>query len=156
MKELFLIKDAECQNLKKELDDAKSEIYLQEYKRQNDLLDTEKKAQLEISSWQHIVQETIEESNSTKNEFHRIYDELKLENHGLKDLLSQQTDSPPHSLVPVLSHVKKTIARKLGGDSGNHEVLEDSMRKVNKYVRNRIYSLVYLKESTKIFWLFLF
>lgn len=89
MKELFLIKDAECQSLKKELDDAKSEIYLTEYKIKSKTQDTERKAQEEIASWQHLVQETIEESVSSKSEFHKFYDELKLENQGLKELLSQ-------------------------------------------------------------------
>lgn len=52
----------------------------------------------------------------------------------LSGLLQQDTPS----LLPVISNVKKTIARKLGADSsGNNDLLEDSMRKVNKYVRNR-------------------
>lgn len=89
MKELFLIKDAECQSLRKELDDAKSEIYLTEYKIKSETQDTERKAQEEIASWQQLVHETIEESASSKSEFVRLFEELKLENHGLKELLSQ-------------------------------------------------------------------
>ena len=47
-----------------------------------------------------------------------------------------QQDTP--SLLPVINNVKKTIARKLGADTGgSNDYLEDSMRKVNKYVRNR-------------------
>lgn len=45
-----------------------------------------------------------------------------------------QQDSP--SLAPVISHVKKKIAKTLGADSSSNDYLEDSMRKVNKYVRN--------------------
>lgn len=40
------------------------------------------------------------------------------------------------SLAPMLNNVKKTIARKLGADTTGSDYLEDSMRKVNKYVRN--------------------
>lgn len=89
MKELFLIKDAECQSLRKELDDAKSEIYLTEYKIKSETQDTERKAQEEIASWQQLVHETIEESASSKNEYQRLFEEMKIENHGLKDLLNQ-------------------------------------------------------------------
>lgn len=54
-------------------------------------------------------------------------------------------DSP--SLAPVLNQAKKII-RKLGAaDSSSHDNLEDSMRKVNKYVRTRKISASYFGVS---------
>lgn len=42
-----------------------------------------------------------------------------------------------NSFAPVLTQVKKTILGKLGTSEANDN-LEDSMRKVNKYVRTAL------------------
>lgn len=44
-----------------------------------------------------------------------------------------------NSFAPVLTQVKKTILGKLGTSEANDN-LEDSMRKVNKYVRTPLYN----------------
>lgn len=68
-----------------------------------------------------------------------------------KPSLQQQEPSTP-SLAPVLNHVKKTLVRKLGGDTtSSNENLEDSMRKVNKYVRTRKQGIVFILLSIHIY-----
>lgn len=81
----------------------------------------------------------------------RAYERLELENHELRSLLQQQQttadkgekETPILATGVMLSAVTKTLARKvvsqLGADassSSSQDNLEDSMRKVNKYVRN--------------------
>ncbi|XP_055713490.1 rab GTPase-binding effector protein 1 isoform X1 [Phlebotomus papatasi] len=140
MRELYLQKEAECKKqfgkieaLTKELDEAKSQLIVAEYRKENEMQNQELKAQEELASLRQLVQETLDESSTLKDDQKRLYDEyerIRQENHNLKEMLSNQ-ESP--SLAPVLSHVKK-IARKLGADSKD-DTLEDSMRKVNKYAQ---------------------
>lgn len=60
-------------------------------------------------------------------------------------LQPHESQSSTASFAPVLSHVKKTLVRKLGGDTSTlNENLEDSMRQVNKYVRNRKHMVLFL------------
>lgn len=101
--------------------------------------------------------ETVEESSSSRSKYEsevkqlrRAYERLELENHELRSLLQQQQtavdkgerETPILATGVMLSAVTKTLARKvasqLGADasSSSQDNLEDSMRKVNKYVRN--------------------
>lgn len=145
MKELYLQKESECKKLsadietiKKELDEVKSQLLVAEYKNQHEFQHQERKAQEEIASLQQLVQDTIEESSICKADLERMREEavkFRQENRDLRELLTHQQHDTP-SLAPVLSHVKKTLARKLGADSsGSHDNLDDSMRKVNKYAQ---------------------
>ncbi|XP_055296946.1 rab GTPase-binding effector protein 1 isoform X2 [Sitodiplosis mosellana] len=146
-KDLFLQKEAECKrlseqldDLRKELNETKSQVVVAEYKRETDIQNQDRKAQEEISSLQHLVHETVEESSFLKSEI----DRLAVENERLRAELihSQPSHSPqPHesqsstpSFAPVLSQVKKTLKYvKLGGDSSaTNENLEDSMRKAQE------------------------
>ncbi|XP_055681125.1 rab GTPase-binding effector protein 1 isoform X2 [Lutzomyia longipalpis] len=140
MRELYLQKEGECRKhtekieaLTKELDEAKSQLIVAEYRKENEMQNQELKAQEELASLRQLVQETLDESSSLKDDHKRFYEEyerIRQENFNLKEMLSNQ-ESP--SLAPVLSQVKK-IARKLGADSRD-DTLEDSMRKVNKYAQ---------------------
>uniref|UniRef100_A0A1L8DCE6 Putative molting cycle n=1 Tax=Nyssomyia neivai TaxID=330878 RepID=A0A1L8DCE6_9DIPT len=141
MRELYIQKEGECRMhsetidaLTKELDEAKSQLIVAEYRKENEMQNQELKAQEELSSLRQLVQETLDESSSLKDDQKRLYEEyerIRQENHNLKEMLSKEQDSP--SLAPVFSQVKK-IARKLGADSRDDN-LEDSMRKVNKYAQ---------------------
>ncbi|KAG4078158.1 hypothetical protein HA402_002210 [Bradysia odoriphaga] len=144
MKDLFILKESECkklaeenEKLKEDLNEIKSQVLVAEYKRESDIQRQDRRAQEEIASLQQLVQETIEEASSAKSEIDRLRDEIekiKFENSELRDAVHSQQDTP--SLLPVINNVKKTIARKLGADSGgSNDYLEDSMRKVNKYAQ---------------------
>lgn len=144
MKELYLAKEAECKRfakeataMRKELEEAKSQIMVMEFNREKDLEDQNRRAQEEIQTLQQLVQETVDESTYSHAEIRRLAEEnerLRTEQQELKEALAAaQQDSP--SLAPVLNQAKKII-RKLGAaDSNSHDNLEDSMRKVNKYAQ---------------------
>ncbi|EAT35221.1 AAEL012594-PA, partial [Aedes aegypti] len=144
MKELYLAKEAECKRfskeaaaVRKELDEAKSQIMVMEYNREKDLEEQNRRAQEEIHTLQQLVQETVDESAFSNGEVRRLAEEnerLRTEQQELKEALAAaQQDTP--SLAPVLNQAKKII-RKLGAaDSNSHDNLEDSMRKVNKYAQ---------------------
>jgi Rab GTPase-binding effector protein 1 len=103
----------------------------------------------------------VEESSSSRSKYEsevkrlrQAYERLESENHELRSLLQQQQqqqqvtadkgekDTPILAPGIMLSGVTKTLARKvvsqLGADasSPSQDNLEDSMRKVNKDVRN--------------------
>ena len=100
--------------------------------------------------------ETVEESSTSRSKYETEVKRLKVakerlesEVHDLRTLLQQQgsadkgeRDTPMLAPGVMLSAVTKTLARKvvsqLGADasSSSQDNLEDSMRKVNKYVRN--------------------
>ncbi|KAJ6636242.1 Early endosome antigen 1 [Pseudolycoriella hygida] len=158
MKELFMQKEGECrklaeekEKLKEDINEIKSQVLVAEYKRETDIQRQDRRAQEEIASLQQLVQETIEESSNAKSEIDRLRDEvekMKMENSELRDVVhSQQQDTP--SLLPVISNVKKTIARKLGGDSGNNDYLEDSMRKAQEDAEVLRSLVVPLEEEIK-------
>ncbi|XP_055713491.1 rab GTPase-binding effector protein 1 isoform X2 [Phlebotomus papatasi] len=154
MRELYLQKEAECKKqfgkieaLTKELDEAKSQLIVAEYRKENEMQNQELKAQEELASLRQLVQETLDESSTLKDDQKRLYDEyerIRQENHNLKEMLSNQ-ESP--SLAPVLSHVKK-IARKLGADSKD-DTLEDSMRKAQEDAEVLRSLVVPLEEEIK-------
>ncbi|XP_059609406.1 rab GTPase-binding effector protein 1 isoform X2 [Phlebotomus argentipes] len=154
MRELYLQKEAECKkhsikidSLTKELDEAKSQLIVAEYRKENEMQNQELKAQEELASLRQLVQDTLDESSQLKDDQKRLYDEyerIRQENHNLKEMLSNQ-ESP--SLAPVFSHVKK-IARKLGADSKDDN-LEDSMRKAQEDAEVLRSLVVPLEEEIK-------
>ncbi|GAB0091366.1 rab GTPase-binding effector protein 1 [Sergentomyia squamirostris] len=154
MRELYLQKEAECrkqslkiETLTKELDDAKSQLIVAEYRKENEMQNQELKAQEELASLRQLVQETLDESSTLKDDQKRLYEEyerIRQENHNLKELLSSQ-DTP--SLTPVFSQMKK-IARKLAADSKDDN-LEDSMRKAQEDAEVLRSLVVPLEEEIK-------
>jgi Rab GTPase-binding effector protein 1 len=102
--------------------------------------------------------ETVEESSSSRSKYEsevkrlrRANERLESQAHELRLLLQQQQqgtvdkgerDTPILAPGVMLSAVTKTLARKvvsqLGADASlsSQDNMEDSMRKVNKYVRN--------------------
>ncbi|XP_055681126.1 rab GTPase-binding effector protein 1 isoform X3 [Lutzomyia longipalpis] len=155
MRELYLQKEGECRKhtekieaLTKELDEAKSQLIVAEYRKENEMQNQELKAQEELASLRQLVQETLDESSSLKDDHKRFYEEyerIRQENFNLKEMLSNQQESP--SLAPVLSQVKK-IARKLGADSRD-DTLEDSMRKAQEDAEVLRSLVVPLEEEIK-------
>lgn len=131
--------------LKNELDEAKSQLVVADLKIQNDIMIEKRKAQEEIASLQQVIHETVEESSCSRKQLISEVSKLQLalsklqeENTLLKTQLPRDppTDGPQISL----STVTKTLARKvaqLGADSLSlgPDNLEESMRKVKKYVR---------------------
>lgn len=170
MKELYLQKEeelkrgfaeqnqllADVKRLSLELDEAKSQLVVAGFRMESDLQDEKRKCQEEIASLQQIVQETVEESSSSRSKYEsevkrhrRAYERLELENHELRSLLQQQQatadkgerETPILATGVMLSAVTKTLARKvvsqLGADassslSSSQDTLEDSMRKAQE------------------------
>jgi len=168
MKELYLQKEeelkrgaveqnqllADVKRLTLELDEAKSQLVVAGFRMESDLQDEKRKCQEEIASLQQIVQETVEESSSSRSKYEsevkrlrRAYERLELENHELRSLLQQQQttadkgerETPILATGVMLSAVTKTLARKvvsqLGADassSSSQDNLEDSMRKAQE------------------------
>ncbi|KAJ9574302.1 hypothetical protein L9F63_026050, partial [Diploptera punctata] len=166
MKELYLQKEvlsdeviSEVKKLSSELDEAKSQLVVAGFRLESDLQDEKRKCQEEIASLQQIVQETVEESSTSRSKYEcemkrlrRANERLESELHELRTVVQQhqqqgtaekgERDNAP-MLAPgvMLSAVTKTLARKvvsqLGADasSASQDNLEDSMRKVNKYAQ---------------------
>ncbi|PSN56497.1 hypothetical protein C0J52_08449, partial [Blattella germanica] len=160
MKELYLQKEAEqnrllveVQRLSSELDEAKSQLVVAGFRLESDLQDEKRKCQEEIASLQQIVQETVEESSSSRSKFEsevkrlrRANERMENEIQELRTLLQQQQgssekgerDTPIMAPGVMLSAVTKTLARKvvsqLGADpsSSSQDNLEDSMRKAQE------------------------
>ncbi|KAJ9598189.1 hypothetical protein L9F63_011127, partial [Diploptera punctata] len=159
MKELYLQKEdelkrgtaeqnrliSEVKKLSSELDEAKSQLVVAGFRLESDLQDEKRKCQEEIASLQQIVQETVEESSTSRSKYEcemkrlrRANERLESELHELRTVVQQhqqqgtaekgERDNAP-MLAPgvMLSAVTKTLARKVVNN------LEDSMRKVMKY-----------------------
>lgn len=131
--------------LKNELDEAKSQLVVAILKIQNDIMMEKRQAQEEIASLQQVIQETIEQSSCSRKQLtsevsklQQTLSKLQEENALLKTQLPRD---PPDGPQISLSTVTKTLARKvvsqLGADSLSlgPDNLEESMRKVKKYVR---------------------
>ncbi|XP_055585661.1 rab GTPase-binding effector protein 1 isoform X2 [Uranotaenia lowii] len=159
MKELYLAKEAECKRfardaavIRKELDEAKSQLTVIEYNKDKDLEDQNRRAQEEILTLQQLVQETVEESTFSHAEIRRLAEEnekLRVGQQELKEALvaAHQQDTP--TLAPVLNQAKKII-RKLGAaDSSSHDNLEDSMRKAQEDAEVLRSLVVPLEEEIK-------
>ncbi|XP_075167010.1 rab GTPase-binding effector protein rabaptin-5 [Haematobia irritans] len=113
LKELFVQKEQELDGLKTKL------------------VVTEMKAQEEISSLQQLVQDTVEETAICKSELQILKEQLAHVTHENKQLQESMqlhsTSNTSQELVPqVLSQVKKTIARKLGGDNNANTSTTDT------------------------------
>ncbi|KDR06357.1 hypothetical protein L798_04283, partial [Zootermopsis nevadensis] len=168
MKELYLQKEeelkrgaadqncllADVKRLSSELDEAKSQLVVAGFRMESDLQDEKRKCQEEIASLQQIVQETVEESSSSRSKYDsevkrlkRANERLETQNLELRSLLQQQqqgtTDKGEREtpiLAPgvMLSAVTKTLARKvvsqLGADASSlsQDNMEDSMRKAQE------------------------
>ncbi|XP_069703128.1 rab GTPase-binding effector protein 1 isoform X2 [Periplaneta americana] len=167
MKELYLQKEEELKRgateqnrlltdvkkLSSELDEAKSQLVVAGFRMESDLQDEKRKCQEEIASLQQIVQETVEESSTSRSKFEsevkrlrRANERLESEIHEMRVLLQQQQGAADKGeketpiLAPgvMLSAVTKTLARKvvsqLGADasSASQDNLEDSMRKAQE------------------------
>lgn len=100
MKELYVSKEKECTHLKqkiiilkKELDEASSQLVIAEYNREKDLEDVRIRSEQEIQTFQQLIQETCDESTLAHNEIKRLQDEndrIKQEMTSLKDSYLQQ------------------------------------------------------------------
>lgn len=143
LKDLFIQKEAEYTNcvaeknaIQRELDEMKSLVMIAECRSDNERELSDQRTKEEISSLQLLVQETIEESSICKADLENLQEDnkrLRQENRELKEGIIQLQQEP--TSLAVLSHVKKTLVRKLGADSASHDTLDDSMRKVNKYAQ---------------------
>ncbi|XP_026463242.1 rab GTPase-binding effector protein 1-like [Ctenocephalides felis] len=135
MKDLFLQKEGEVMQLKKEnstllselqkltqeLDEAKSQLVATGYQMETDLKEQQSKAQEEIATLQQLVHETIEENSSSRSLFDSeisrlmaVVEKLQTEN---KQLRAKEQESASLAPAVVLSAMTKTLARKLGADS---------------------------------------
>ena len=140
-----LLLQKENTKLKNELGDAKSQLMVVDLKTQNDILFEKQKAQEEIASLQQVINETVEESSSSCKELYNEVRKLKSAILRLEEENSSLRMQIPSSDGPIsLSTVTKSLARKvasqLGADSLSlgSDNLEESMRKVNKYVRKLV------------------
>uniref|UniRef100_A0A6M2DH65 Putative rab gtpase-binding effector protein 1-like isoform x1 n=1 Tax=Xenopsylla cheopis TaxID=163159 RepID=A0A6M2DH65_XENCH len=147
MKDLFLQKEGEVMQLKKEntalisqvhkltqdLDEAKSQLIATGYQMETDLKEQQNKAQEEIATLQQLVHETIEENSTSRSLFDSeisrltaVVEKLQTEN---KQLRAKEQESASLAPAVVLSAVTKTLARKLGADSiDNNEDLKKGSR----------------------------
>lgn len=132
--------------LRNELDEAKSQLVVADLKVQNDMLMEKRKAREEIASLQQVIHETVEESSCSRKQLVGEVSKLQLALSKLQEenalLRTQLPRDPPADGPQIsLSTVTKTLARKvvsqLGADSYSlgPDNLEESMRKVKKYVR---------------------
>jgi len=104
-----------------------------------------RKVQEEIASLQQVIHETVEESSCSRKQLISEISKLQLALNKLQEenvlLKTQLPRDPPDGPQISLSTVTKTLARKvvsqLGADSLSlgPDNLEESMRKVKKYVR---------------------
>lgn len=143
LKDLFIQKEAEYTNcvaeknaIQRELDELKSLVLVAECRSDNERELSDQRTKEEISSLQLLVQETIEESSICKADLESLQEDnkrLRQENRELKEGIVQLQQEP--TSLAVLSHVKKTLVRKLGADLSRDDSLDDSMRKVNKYAQ---------------------
>lgn len=134
--------------LKNDLDDARSQLIVVDLKTQNDIQFEKRKAQEEIASLQQVINETVEESSSSCKQLDHEVRKLKsailrLEEENSSLRMQIPRDPPtdgPMSLSTVTKSFARKVASQLGADSLSlgSDNLEDSMRKVNKYVRKLV------------------
>ncbi|EDW61248.1 early endosome antigen 1 [Drosophila virilis] len=130
MKELYMQKEAERNQLQEELNELKTHLMVADLKSENEMQLKDIKAQEEISSLQQLVQDTIEESAIYKAELERVkLEQLRQQQQQLQQMQQQATAEPSGGLAPhVLNQVKKTLGsvRKLGSDSLNNSFQSES------------------------------
>jgi Rab GTPase-binding effector protein 1 len=100
MKQLYVTKEKECNqlkhkiiHLKKELDEASSQLVIAEYNREKDLEDQKIRSEQEIQTLQQLIQETCDETTLAHNEMKRLHDEnerMKQEMTSLRESIQQQ------------------------------------------------------------------
>jgi Rab GTPase-binding effector protein 1 len=160
MKELFLQKEDELMRrnqenarlnteileLRRELDDSKSQLVIAGITLENNFEQEKRKANEEIATLQQLVHETVEESSSSRS----LYDsELKNLQTYIQQLqneiivLKQQKQHSPHhsaqepsSLAPsvVLNALTKGIVKKLGAEAfTTQDSGDDNVRKVDTH-----------------------
>lgn len=136
----------ESSRLKNELDEAKSQLVVADLKVQNDILMEKRKAQEEIAFLQQVIHETVEESSCSRKQLDAELSKLKMtlsklqeENLSLKSQLPRDlpVDGPQISLSTVTKTIARKVVSQLGADtlSLGADNLEESMRKVKRYVR---------------------
>ncbi|CAG9812540.1 unnamed protein product [Phaedon cochleariae] len=158
LKDLYLQKEAELaritqenvelqeqvSRLKNELDDCKSQLYVDSITLESNLKEEKRKAQEEIASLQRIVHETVEESNSTRTLYDTELSKLEAYVQQLQkeiiDIKKEKNHSPHHisqdhsSLAPsqVLNALTKSL-KKLGAESfSSQESVEDNSKKAEE------------------------
>lgn len=145
---LRLLEDVKRLNI--ELGEAKSQLLVAGLRMECEQ-EVERKCQEEIATLQQLVQETFEESHTSRSKYEcevkhlrQVNERLEAENQDLRNQLLQgaadkgERDSPILAPGVMLSAVTKTFARKvasqLGADASNisQDNLEDSMRKAQE------------------------
>ncbi|XP_055912453.1 rab GTPase-binding effector protein 1 isoform X2 [Eupeodes corollae] len=157
LKDLFIQKEADYANcmaeknaIQRELDELKSLVLVAECRSDNERELSDLRSKEEISSLQLLLQETMEESSICKAELENLKEDnkrLRQENRELKEGIIQLQQEP--TSLAVLSHVKKTLARKLGAESSSHDTLDDSMRKAQEDAEVLRSLVVPLEEEIK-------
>ena len=136
----------EIAKLKVDLDECKSQLVVAILRLENDIEDEKRKAREEIDSMQQVILDTLKESSLSReqweNELRRLKNnimKLEQENSLIKSQIAK--DQPQEGPQISLSTVTKTLARKVASQLGadalslGSDNLEESMRKVKKYVR---------------------
>ncbi|XP_067008505.1 rab GTPase-binding effector protein 1 isoform X2 [Anabrus simplex] len=164
MKEMYLQKEEELKRqaaehsrlveemkkLNAELDESKSQLLVAGLHMESER-EVERKCHEEIATLQQLVQESFEESSTSRSKYENevkhlrhVTQRLEAENQELRIQLHQnafekgERDSPILAPGVMLSNVTKNLARKvvsqLGADpsSGSQDNLEDNMRKAKE------------------------
>lgn len=130
--------EGEVEKLTKELDEAKSQLYIAGILKENEVEAEKRKAQAEIATLNQIVQDTVEVSSTSQTEVKR----LKAIIHSLELQINKfRTDKDKEGLLLAPSNMlsgAKTLARKVVSQLGNdpdlrsQDNLEDSMKKAQE------------------------
>ncbi|KAF4529384.1 hypothetical protein B566_EDAN003475 [Ephemera danica] len=146
MKELYVQKETECKReaeecnrlvtevrrLEVELGEAQSQLLAVGFQQESDLLVEKQKCQTEISSLQQLIQETVEESSSSRSKYESEIRRLRVINEQLdtelQELRNRKLEAGMASLPPqsaaeggvagvlspsMISAVTKSLARKV-------------------------------------------
>lgn len=103
MKELYVVKEKECMQLKqklmilkKELEESSSQLVIAEYNRQKDLEEQKIRHEQEAQTLNQLIQETCDESTLAHDELKRLQEEnerFKQELTSLKESMVQQVNT---------------------------------------------------------------
>lgn len=156
----------EITRIKNELDECKSQLVVANLRLENDMDAEKRKAREEIESLQQVILDTIKESSAARDQLENDLRKLKnsitkleQENSMLKSQIPKdpQPDGPQISLSTVTKTLARKVASQLGADalSLGADNLEESMRKVKKYVRKlatarRTYFSIFYTRETKL------
>lgn len=135
----------EVTELGTKVDEAKSQLLVVGLKTEEDLLMEKRKAQEEIASLQHMLDEALKENKCCRieleNETRKLQEviaKLQEENTTLRIQMPRETvsESPQISLSTVTKSLRKVVSQ-LGADSlslGPADNLEENMRKVLRHM----------------------